>query len=108
MKVLSFSRISIVIALALGITTLWVAAAPSTTGADSLIGGWTLVRCQSPCGGTHTESCQNGPAGTQGSCHPTNNTLVCSSGIGGVCKIKSYDRCDSGGYACPGSESYCD
>ena len=111
MKVLSFSRISFVCALLLGAMTLWLGAAPSATGADSFVGGWTLIgRCPTDCDGQHTEWCRaQAPAAFRSLCRPGFETTVCepdSSGWG-ECDPQGYDYCDSPIYSCPGSETFC-
>jgi len=44
MKAVSFSRISLIVSLAVGIMVLWVTTVPSGVDSDRLVGGWVLVR----------------------------------------------------------------
>jgi len=108
MKAVSFSRISLIVSLAVGIMVLWVTTVPSGVDSDRLVGGWVLVRDCSPCWGTIEQSCQDGPSGSQELCN-FNETLVCmpDTDTGGECESAESDPCDDIYHECPGSESVC-
>ena len=107
MKASSFSRLLLVFGLAVGIMVLWAAAAPSTTGTDSFIGGWTLRYCPGPCTFTDWEPCEWGPTGEEG-CDEDKDTAGCVGRTGpGWCTPQEVDVCDEGGDTCPGTEGEC-
>ena len=62
MKTLTFSRLTLLIGLALGVMVLWFAATPIATGADSLLGGETGECCD--CCDTATREVDCGSNGT--------------------------------------------
>lgn len=72
MKTLTFSRLTLVIGLALGVMVLWFAATPVATGADSLLGG--------------TGDCC-------GCCDSATRSVDCGSNGTGDCTSK-YKGCD--------------
>lgn len=99
MKALSFSRLTFVCALVLGVMVLWSAAAPSATGADSAKGGWIWVNCETPCWGNGDIYCDEDEA-PPAVC--TNHDLVnvCNtSGSGGLCTLDPETPC-TGNAAC--------
>ena len=107
MNALTFTRVSFVIGLALGLIVFWVAATPNTSKADLLIGGWTLGGgC---CNGATQEPCPKGPQGPYG-CRVGYSTWVCipSSYTGKLCQAQGSDPCDEGGIdTCWGSNTLC-
>jgi hypothetical protein len=60
MKVLTFSRLSLVLALALGLMVFWVAATPRVVGARSLTGSWVGTDWPSCCDDITGCSCNEG------------------------------------------------
>lgn len=101
MKALSFSRISLVIGLAVGIMVLWSAATPSAMGADSLIGGWYPMTGCPECYDTGSEPCPYGqywPGGPSMYCSTGGNMQTCIAGTGsGNCGADD-------GFPCGGNE----
>jgi hypothetical protein len=62
MKAFSFSRISLLLGVIVGLMVVWAAAAPGTMTTDSLIGGWVPTPAGDCCEGDHEEPCDDYPS----------------------------------------------
>ena len=61
MKILSFSRLTLILSMALGILVFWVAASPIAEGAGLIIGGdWVPVEEGICCTDTNLDECPQG------------------------------------------------
>ena len=104
MKALSFSRLTHVLGLSLGLMVLWAATAPKTIGANSITGSWGPIEGCPLCIGTYKHSpetdCENAEYGGEnmncigdtaticldtesGSKHCSPDSNIPCSGIGG-------------------------
>jgi len=104
MKAPSFSRISIVLGLVLGIIVLWSGASPSTVSAKSLIGGFHPGPPCGPCDGTGEGTCDqaaSGPGEPPGSlgCTTTGPVYYCETNpLGsGTCIMNGNVPCEKEG-----------
>jgi len=107
MKASSFSRLLLVFGLAVGIMVLWAAAAPSAMGADSLIGGWIWVSCNTPCEGNADIYCDIDEA-PPAICTNHDIVNVCdTTGSTGNCILDPEQPCE-GNTACDeGYDTHC-
>ena len=88
MKILSFSRISFVVGLALGIMVLYAGAAPMATSADLLIGGWYPSSANECCTGTDAiGDDSNCPSGFTWPGVPPGDWLGCAGGDLTICTV---------------------
>lgn len=79
MKAVNIQRLSLILALMLGIMAFWSAAAPSAMGADSSIGGWYPYSGCPPCTSTSSSICPHGRA------YPGGRFLLCEGGSLVIC-----------------------
>lgn len=105
MKVLSFSRLSLVCGLVLGLMVLWAAAAPTAMSLDSLKGGWYQVPPGYCCESTTWDVCPNGvhPVTRQWlGCTPVGKPVIVCTGANPDKGCYPYDE-----QICFGSSQYC-
>ena len=96
MKALTFSRLSIVIGIVLGIVALWGATAPSATNGDGIVGGYWIVTWCPSCYDDSPDECWDSP-------------YDCDGTITNVCYQPGAGTCYTSGNACshPDPESWC-
>jgi len=100
MKALTFSRVSIVLGLALFAAVMCFSTSPIEAGTDSLIGGWVWVdECTPCCGETYVICNVNDPYPAE--CTSSEGAWVCDvSGSCGDCDMTENTPCNSGNDAC--------
>ncbi|MHC4153695.1 MAG: hypothetical protein ACYST6_02040 [Planctomycetota bacterium] len=100
MRASSFSRISLLFGVILGLMVAWAAAAPSTMMADLLTGGWVPTPEGDCCEGDHMEDCDEYEG-----CNADGNEIVTCENLDpdpviGVCTPGADQPCTDGTEAC--------
>ena len=102
MKVLSLRKISFIIALTLGIVTLWSVATPKAIGGNTVDGGWYYTNGRPPCDGVDPNGvCPDGDEGSGYQC-AGGDLITCNA-------VESDSRhCrPTGPIRCTGAYPYC-
>jgi hypothetical protein len=106
MKTKIVSKLPLVICLALGLLTAWVAYSPFAEGSSSIIGGWGWTGEGACCWGNVNDNCLNYP--WPAICINDRMVNICNgSGAGGGCVFEWTTPCIGNSYCSNAIDTHC-